>query len=100
MTQIRREGEGFVVEAALLCDVFGLAEDEVRARMRDGAITTRCETGVDEDSGRWRLTFVHGDRACRFIVDDAGTILRRVTFPVRPAGPPSAAPGADARKLP
>ena len=83
VTAVERNAGDFVIEAALLAEAFGLTEAEVRARMRDGAITSRCETGVDEDAGRWRLTFHHGDRACRFVVDEAGTILNRATFPIR-----------------
>jgi len=52
--------------------------------MQDGGITSRCEAGVDADQGRWRLTFHHGSRACRFIVDGGGRILTRASFPIRP----------------
>jgi hypothetical protein len=87
----RKDGD-FVVDAALLADAFGLSEGEIKARMRDGAITSRCETGVGEDAGRWRLTFHHGDRACRFIVDESGKVLKRVSFPIK-AGPHDPASG-------
>lgn len=93
MTAIRREGEGFVVEARLLAEVFGLGEDAVRAQMRDGRITSRCERGEAEDAGRWRLTFQSGTRACRFIVDAEGRILSRARFPGRAT--PGAAPRPD-----
>jgi hypothetical protein len=46
-------------------------------------ITSRCETGMDEDAERWRLSFDHGDRACRFVVDEAGTVLKRATFSIK-----------------
>ncbi|WP_099827496.1 DUF6522 family protein [Oceaniglobus indicus] len=82
MTAIERNADDFVVDAALLAEAFGLSEDQVKTRMRDGAITSRCEAGIDEDAGRWRLTFHHGDRACRFIVDDAGKVMTRATFPI------------------
>ncbi len=82
MTAVERKAADFVVDAALLADAFALSQDDIKARMRDGAITSRCEAGVDDDAGRWRLTFHHGDRACRFIVDEAGNVLKRVTFPI------------------
>lgn len=88
MSTIGRDGETFVVDAALLSDAFGLDEEQVRQGMREGTITSRSERGEDEDAGRWRLTFHHADRACRLIVDDAGTVLKRTTFPIRSATPP------------
>lgn len=83
MTKIERSNEGFLVGAELLCEVFHMTEEAVRTGMRAGTIASRCEEGVDEDVGRWRLTFTHGDRACRLVVDAEGTILTRATFPVR-----------------
>lgn len=79
--QVERAGEGFVVDAGLLAEVFGLVPEEVRVRMQDGRITSRCETGVGEDAGRWRLTFYHGGRACRITVDASGAVLGRATIP-------------------
>lgn len=80
MTGVERDGDSFVVDAAILADEFGLSEDDVRQGMRNGAITSRCETGVDEDAGRWRLTFHHGDRALRLVVDEAGEVITRSRF--------------------
>ncbi|NNU79938.1 hypothetical protein HMH01_05745 [Halovulum dunhuangense] len=80
MSGIERQGDGFVVDATLLAEAFGLKASEVRTRMRDGRIVSRCETGMDQDAGRWRLSFYHEGRACRFTVDEAGTILKRSTF--------------------
>jgi hypothetical protein len=89
MTAVERRAADFVIDAALLADAFGLSQEEIKARMRAGSITSRCEAGVDEDAGRWRLTFHHAGRACRFIVDADGNILTRAIFPVR-TGPKDA----------
>ncbi|GAB4390201.1 DUF6522 family protein [Albidovulum sp.] len=86
MTRIERDGAGFVVPPPLLAEAFGIDEAAVKAAMQGGAMTSRCETGVGEDAGRWRLTFRHGDHALRLIVDADGRILRRARFPVRLAG--------------
>lgn len=86
MGTITRNGDDFEVDAALLADAFGLTEDEVRQQMRDGRITSRCEAGEGEDSGRWRLTFHHDTRAVRLIVDEAGQILTSSRFPIRVKG--------------
>lgn len=88
MTGIERDGSGFVVAAALLAEAFGMSEAAVRAAMRDGTLTSRCEEGTGSDAGRWRLTFRHAGRTHRFTVDGEGTILSRAAFPApaRPRG--------------
>ncbi|WP_111734479.1 DUF6522 family protein [Roseovarius amoyensis] len=87
MNAVTRDGDGFVVDAALLAEIFGLSEAGVRRGMRDGAITSRCETGTGSDAGRWRLTFTHGGRTCRLTVDEHGKVLFRASYDVsrRPA---------------
>ena len=82
MSQVRITEASFEVEAGLIADSFRLDPAGVPALMRAGAITSRCETGVDEDAGRWRLTFYHEGRALRLTVDGSGAILRRATFDV------------------
>lgn len=81
MTGIERDGSGFVVAAALLAEAFGMSESAVRAAMRDGSLTSRCEMGTGGDAGRWRLTFRHAGRIRRFTVDGQGNILSRAAFP-------------------
>jgi hypothetical protein len=90
MKRIERDGEGFVIPADLLAEAFRMTEDDVRIAMRDGTLTSRCEAGEGEDAGRWRLTFRHADRACRFTLDATGAILTRSRFPMQ--SPPRAAP--------
>jgi len=80
---IAREDGAFVVDARLLAEAFGLRVDQIQPLMREGAIISRCEAGTGADAGCWRLTFLHGERGCRFIIDDAGAILKRATFLVR-----------------
>lgn len=79
---IERNGDKFIVPVELLSDVFGLSEAAVRQGMRANTITSVSETGVGEDEGRWRLTFFFQDRACRFIVDQHGQVLKRTSFPI------------------
>ena len=71
------DGESFSVDAALVASNFGLAPTLCRTLMRDGRITSRCERGVDEDAGRYRLTFFYGAQRLRIVVDEAGEILER-----------------------
>ena len=83
MTRVETNQDGFVVEAELVSDAFNLKPDEVQPLMRSGEITSICETGIDQDAGSSRLTFHYRDRAVRFVFDQAGTILKRSSFPVR-----------------
>lgn len=83
MAQVEVNQDGFVVDATLLAEAFKLQPADVQAMMRSGEITSRSETGVDEDAGVSRLTFHYRDRAVRLIVDQAGTILKRASFPAR-----------------
>lgn len=81
MSNISLTTDGFVVDAEIVGAAFGIAPADVPAKLRQGKITSRCETGVDDDAGRWRLTFYSEGRALRMIVDKAGSILSRSTFP-------------------
>lgn len=84
MTRVTVSAEGFTVDAALLASAFAIDQDTLRRRMRAGEITTKCETGVDEDEGRFRLTFRDQTRAMRLTVDASGAVLSKVSFPVTP----------------
>jgi hypothetical protein len=87
MTAIEVGEDAIVVDAAILAEAFGLPAPDIPPLMRSGAMTSRCEKGVDEDAGRWRLTFFHAGRALRLTVDAAGTLLKRSTFDApKPAG--------------
>lgn len=83
MTHVQRDGADFVIPATLLASAMELTEEQVRSAMREGTLTSICEIGVGSDTGRWRLTFRHANRACRYTVDAAGTILSTSRFPVR-----------------
>jgi len=80
MTRVERNEDEFVMPAELLAEAFGLPARSVPDLMRNGKITSRCETGVDTDAGTFRLTFYSAGRACRFTVDSEGTILKRTSF--------------------
>jgi hypothetical protein len=76
--QVSFREDGIVVDAALVAAAFGLPPASVPDRMRSGEITGRCEAGVGEDSGRWRLTLIRGDRALQLVVAPDGRVLSRV----------------------
>ncbi|WP_417586116.1 DUF6522 family protein [Pararhodobacter oceanensis] len=74
---------GVVVDAALLARAFKLEEAAIKARMRDGRITSVSERGEGADAGRSRVTFYHAGRALRLTLDAQGEILGKATFPAR-----------------
>lgn len=83
MTVVTFEAGEFLIEARVLADGFGPVEAKILALMRDVSITSRCKAGSGEDGGRWRLTFLLHDRACRIVIDETGGVLRQANFPVK-----------------
>jgi hypothetical protein len=83
MSAIEIRNEEFYVDAALIAEGFGLDPASVPTFMRDGRITSRCERGVDEDAGRFRLTFFTERRCMRLLVDEAGNLLDKAVFALR-----------------
>jgi hypothetical protein len=65
------------LEATLIAADFGLDAPGVLEAMRTGRLTCVWERGVDNDAGRFRVTFFHGNRQLRLIVDATGQILER-----------------------
>ena len=86
LRRIELEDGAFVVDAELLAPLFGLPASRVPVLMREGAITSVCERGGDDDEGRFRLTFFYGNRRARLSADRTGRIVRRsiVDFGERP----------------
>ena len=80
MSTVTVTKDGFVVDADLVASALRVDAASVPARMRTGDITSRCETGIDEDAGRFRLTLFGEGRALRLTVDSEGNVLSRVTF--------------------
>jgi hypothetical protein len=65
------------IEASIVAQGLELEPSRVQAMMRNGEITSLCERGVNEDAGRYRLTFFHKSRRFRLIVDGTGTVIQR-----------------------
>ncbi|MCB1425885.1 MAG: hypothetical protein H6889_07380 [Brucellaceae bacterium] len=82
MSEVERDGDGFVVDAAVLASGFRLPVEEIRSLMREGRITSKTEAGEGEDQRRWRITFYHEERAFRVVLNPDNTIRSRGTFPV------------------
>jgi hypothetical protein len=82
---IVREGDEFVVDAAMVAPRFGLSIVEFRDEMRRGAIVTACERGVGEDEGRARVTFRRGVLLWRFVLERDGSVHEDPTLARRGA---------------
>lgn len=71
-----------VIDAHDLGPLLGLEPAMVPQKLRDGEITSRFETGVDEDKGRFRLTFYHAGKRIRLTCLEDGTVLSTTRIPV------------------
>jgi len=89
MTRNAFAGDGIEVEAELIAEGLGLPVSQLKDLIRVGAITSRCERGVDEDGGRHRLTFFHGSRRLQLVINSEGRLVSQTTidFGDRPLPP-------------
>ena len=77
---IKIDHESFTVDAAIIAENLGIEPATVLAGIREGSITSLCERGVDDDAGRFRLTFSCGNRRLRLIVDARGVVIQVSTL--------------------
>ena len=78
MHKVEIQGDGTIqIDASIIGRNLGLEPFEVQRLMHEGKLTSSCERGIDEDAGRFRLTFFHGNRRLRLITDNTGRIIRR-----------------------
>lgn len=64
------------IDARDLGALLDLPPKEVQALMRAGEITSRFETGENEDVGKVRLTFFYKGRRVRLTCAEDGTVLK------------------------
>jgi hypothetical protein len=79
-TVLHLEDGAIQVDAAVVAQGLGVHPDFLLECMRDGRVTSLCETGSGEDSGRFRLTFFSENRRFRLVADQSGAILQRTTI--------------------
>lgn len=96
MTMIEFEQDDISVDVAIVAMGLGIEPSLVQERMRAGTITSLCERGIDEDEGRWRLSFFSKNRRLRVVVDDKGNVVQRSAVDFGDRGLPASArkPGA------
>jgi Family of unknown function (DUF6522) len=95
MKSIRFEEGAIEIDAAIVAEGLGIVQGQLMERLRDRTVTSLCERGIDEDSGRYRLTFFSENRRLRLVVDQSGTIIQRsaIDFGVRPLPASAHKPG-------
>ncbi|MEZ5566065.1 MAG: DUF6522 family protein [Gammaproteobacteria bacterium] len=84
MSRIEFENGAVSVDATLIAAGLKIVPELVHPGMRDGTITSRCERGLDQDAGRYRLTFFHGTRRFRLVVDEAGNVVENSGINIGP----------------
>ena len=77
------EDAAIQVDGAIIAEGLAIEPFLLQERMREGSITSRCERGIGEDAGRYRLTFFTDKRQLMLVVDLQGTVLRRNAQNVR-----------------
>jgi hypothetical protein len=77
MSAVVFENGEFSVDAAEIAKGLRMLPTQVLTGMRHRRITSLCERGIDEDAGRYRLTFFYRRRQFCLVVDEAGNILER-----------------------
>ncbi|MFO1148059.1 MAG: DUF6522 family protein [Alsobacter sp.] len=68
--------------------LLGLTPDAAQAALRAGTLTSVLEKGEGSDAGRMRLSFFHGTRRARIILDADGNPVQRsaIDFGLAAAG--------------
>lgn len=69
-------GDDFVVDAAFLGALLGIASEAVPDLMRTRSITSFCERGVGQHEGSFRLSFFYRNRRLRLSIDGTGKVVR------------------------
>jgi len=80
MALVKFEEGTLNIDAAVIGRGLNIEPSLVQRRMREGKITVLSERGVDEDAGRYRLSFFYENRRFRLVVDEEGNAVQRSTL--------------------
>jgi hypothetical protein len=96
MALVEFEDGAIQVDVAVVAKGLGIEPPLVQEGMREGRITSLCERGVDEDQGRYRVTFFSENRRFRLTIDNEGNVVQRSAVDFGERGLPASArkPGA------
>jgi hypothetical protein len=84
--QVEINDKMVLVDATLLGELLDVLPSDMPALMREHAITSVCERGIDTHEGEFRLSFFYQNRRAQLSVDASGQVLRRsiINFGDRP----------------
>jgi hypothetical protein len=89
VTMVEFEDGALNVDVAIVAEGLGIAPPLVLEGMREGRITSLCERGVDDDDGRYRLTFFSERRRFRVVVDRLGNVVQHSSIDFGDRGRPA-----------
>lgn len=81
---IEMSGSDIVVDADLIGTLLRLPAADVPRLLRDGTITSICESGIEADQGQYRLSFFYRSRRARIRLTASGEILQRSSTQIAP----------------
>ena len=77
MSGVEFEQGAVRIDASIIAAGFAIAPALVQHLMHEGQITSLYERGLDRDAGTFRITFFHGRRRLRLVVDASGNVIDR-----------------------
>ena len=78
--RVELDEDGPVVDAELIAGLLNGPANQVIRLIRQGAITTLSEKGIDEHEGGFRLRFFHRSRRAKIEVDRSGRVFNRTVI--------------------
>lgn len=96
MAMIKFDERAIEVDVTIVAKGLKISPSLVQEGMNEGRITTLCEQGIEDDEGRYRLTFFSGNRRFRLVVDQTGNVIQSSAVDFGERGLPASArkPGA------
>jgi hypothetical protein len=80
MGMIEFQDGAIQIDATIIAEGLAIDPSVVQERIREGRITSRCERGIEQDEGRYRLTFFTENRRFRLVTDTMGNVVQRSTI--------------------
>lgn len=77
--QVEFANGDILVDAALIGTLLQVPPADISLLMRQRAITSVCERGIDAHRGQYQLSFFYRNRRARVRVDTSGQVLQRST---------------------
>lgn len=95
MEMIEFQPGAIQIDARVIGEGLNIDPSVVQELIREGRITSRCERGIEEDEGRYRITFFSDHRRFRLVIDATGKVIQRSTidFSNRPLPASARKPG-------